>query len=333
MIKKPNIRDVAEDAAVSIGTVSNVLNRPYSVSEHTRARVRTSIEALGFVEDSKKANKMELNSIVGVILPMSDNAFYEEISQGIEDAVANQGVTVLIGYSREDSAIESHLLSKMLEANFGAVLVVPVGKRSDALTKFKDSRLRVALLSQTETSTSQCTISIDQVQGGYLGIQYLHSLGHKRVLWISGPDHHHQSNERLLGITQAAAEFKIELSKMQALSLDFLSGEAIAPQIIAQAPLPDAIFAGNDSLALGLMNYFHKVGISIPKDISILGFDNVSYAETAIVPLTTISQTPYQMGFTMGKQMLEDLGPQGGHVHQHLKVIPELVERASTSNP
>jgi len=81
MIRKPNLRDVAEHAAVSVGTVSNVLNRPYSVSEQTRARVRSSIDALGFVPNSKKMNKMEPTSIVGVILPLSDNAFYEELSQ------------------------------------------------------------------------------------------------------------------------------------------------------------------------------------------------------------------------------------------------------------
>lgn len=331
VIKKPSLRDVALHAGVSIGTVSNVLNRPITVSELTRSRVRASIDELGFKQDSKKTNKMEPSSIVGVILPLSNNAFYEEIAQGIEDSVADQGVSVLIGYSREDAAIELHLLSRMLEANFGAVIVAPVGARSEGLSKFKDKRLRVGLLSQTDESAEQCSVSIDQVRGGYLGLEYLHSLGHKKVLWISGPDHHHQSNERFLGITQAAAQLKVEVRAMQSPSLDFLSGEHLAPEILAQGPLPDAIFAGNDTLALGLISYFHKEGISVPGDVSILGFDNIAYAESAIVPLTTISQTPYQLGFTMGQQMLADLTPQGSHVHQHVIVQPQLVERASTA--
>jgi len=330
MIKKPNLRDVAEHAGVSIGTVSNVLNRPISVSEQTRERVRASIDALGFRQDSKKTNKMDSASIVGVILPLSNNTFYEEIAQGIEDSVANQGISVLMGYSREDAAIELHLLSRMLEANFGAVIVAPVGRDSKVFTKFKDSRLRVGFFSQTDESTEQCTVSIDQVRGGYLGLEYLHSLGHNSVLWISGPDHHHQSNQRYLGITQAASSFGVELSTMQSPSLDFLSGEHIAPEILARGPLPEAIFAGNDSLALGIINYFHKVGISVPKDVSILGFDNIAYAESAIVPLTTVSQTPYQLGFTMGQQMLADLGTPGGHVHQHVVVQPQIVVRSST---
>jgi LacI family transcriptional regulator len=330
MIKKPNLRDVAEHASVSVGTVSNVLNRPYSVSEQTRARVRTSIDALGFIQDSRKTNKMDASSIVGVILPLSNNAFYEEISQGIEDAVADQGITVLIGYSREDSAVELHLMSRMLEANFGAVIVAPVGRRSDVFTKLKDSRLRVAYFSQTDVSNEQCIVSIDQVRGGYLGLEYLHSLGHKSVLWISGPDHHHQSNERYVGITQAAAQLGVDLSVMQSPSLDFLSGEHIAPEILARGPLPQAIFAGNDSLALGIINYFSKVNVVVPRDVSILGFDNIAYAESALLPLTTVSQTPYQLGHMMGQQMLADLGAPGGHVHQHVIVQPNVVERAST---
>jgi LacI family transcriptional regulator len=330
VIKKPNLRDVAEHAGVSVGTVSNVLNRPYSVSEQTRARVRASIDALGFKQDSKKTNKMDSDSIVGVILPLSNNAFYEEMAQGIEDAVSDQGISVLIGYSREDAAVELHLLSRMIEANFGAVIVAPVGSRSEVFVKFKDSRVRIGYVSQSEESTEQCTVSIDQVRGGFLGIEYLHSLGHKKVLWISGPNHHHQSNQRFVGITQAAAQFSIELSTMQSPSLDFLAGEHIAPEILARGPLPDAIFAGNDSLALGIINYFHKVGISVPGDVSILGFDNIAYAESAIVPLTTVSQTPYQLGHTMGQQMLADLGAPGGHVHQHVIVQPNVVERAST---
>jgi len=330
MIRKPNLRDVAEHAAVSVGTVSNVLNRPYSVSEQTRARVRSSIDALGFVQNSKKMNKMESASIVGVILPLSNNAFYEELSQGIEDSVSNQGISVLIGYSREDAAIELHLLTRMIEANFGAVIVVPVEVRSEVFTGLKDTRVRIGYLSQSEAAAEQCTVSVDQVQGGYLGVEFLHSLGHKKVLWISGPNHHHQSNERFIGITQAAKQFNIELSTMQSPSLDFLSGEYIAPEIIARGPLPDAIFAGNDSLALGIMSYFHKVGISVPGEVSILGFDNVAYAESAVVPLSTVSQTPYQLGHTMGQQMLADLGAPGGHVHQHVIVEPNVVERAST---
>ena len=114
-------------------------------------------------------------------------------------------------------------------------------------------------------------------------------------------------------------------------SLDFLSGEQLAPTIIARGPLPDAIFAGNDALGLGIMNYFHKVGIPVPGQVSVLGYDNVSYAESALVPLTTVSQTPYQLGTTMGEQMLSEFEASVDHVHQHVVFQPQIIERESAT--
>jgi LacI family transcriptional regulator len=117
---------------------------------------------------------------------------------------------------------------------------------------------------------------------------------------------------------------------MNAPSLDFISGEQIAPQILALPTLPDAIFAGNDALALGVINYLLKEGIQVPDQVSILGFDNVAYAESALVPLSTVSQTPYQLGYTMGDQMLAELSADESHLHQHVVFQPQIVERAST---
>jgi LacI family transcriptional regulator len=189
----------------------------------------------------------------------------------------------------------------------------------------------VSYLSQTDEEPNQCSVSIDQVRGGYIGLEYLAKLGHKKILWVSGPEHHHQSNQRFVGISLAAQELGIQLDVMSSPSLDFLSGENIAPDIIARGPLPHAIFAGNDALALGIMNYFHKVGIPVPGQISVLGYDNVSYAESALVPLTTVSQTPYQLGITMGTQMVSELSAGDEHVHQHVVFQPQIIERSSTT--
>jgi LacI family transcriptional regulator len=328
---KPSVRDVAKQAGVSVGTVSNVLNRPTNVSEETRKKVREAIDILGFILSSNSANSSSNSKIVGLILPLAQNPFYDELAIGIEDSLARDDFRVLIGYSREDEAIELQLLTSMSEANFRGIIVTPVGPRNQVFEKFIDRNVRVSYLSQTDEEPDQCSVSIDQVRGGFIGLEYLAKLGHKKILWVSGPHHHHQSNQRFVGITQAANQFGIELDVMQAPSLDFLAGEQIAPLIIARGPLPDAIFAGNDALGLGIMNYFHKVGIPVPGQISVLGYDNVSYAESALVPLTTVSQTPYQLGWTMGSQMLSEFEASEDHVHQHVVFQPQIVERASVT--
>jgi len=329
--KKPSLRDVAKQAQVSVGTVSNVLNRPLNVSEETRLKVRDAIDMLGFIPYSNSSGTSNNSKIVGLILPLAQNPFYDELALGIEDSIAKAGLRVLIGYSREDEAIELQLLTSMTEANFRGIIVTPVGPNNQVFEKFIDRNVRVSYLSQADEEPDQCSVSIDQVRGGYIGLEYLAKLGHKKILWVSGPEHHHQSNQRFVGISLAAQEFGVQLDVMSSPSLDFLSGENIAPDIIARGPLPDAIFAGNDALALGIMNYFHKVGIPVPGQISVLGYDNVSYAESALVPLTTVSQTPYQLGITMGTQMVSELSAGDEHVHQHVVFQPQIIERSSTT--
>ena len=329
-VENPSVRDVARQAKVSIGTVSNVLNNPSRVSLETRKKVRDAIDILGFVPQSMSGKSNKDSKLIGLVLPLSNNPFYEELAQGLEDAVSTDGFRVLIGYSREDEAIEYQIITSMSEANFRAVVVTPVGSRTNNFERFVDNDIRLAFVSQAADRPSQCSVAIDQVMGGYIGIEYLYKLGHKKILWLAGPDHHHQSNQRYIGITQAVANFGIELSVMNSPSLDFLSGEHMAPLILEAGPLPDAIFCGNDTTALGVMNYFYKQGIKIPDDVSILGFDNVSYAESALIPLSTVSQTPFHLGFTMGNQLLEEIGGGPGHLHQHVTIKPQIVERAST---
>ena len=331
MTKKPSVRDVAKQAHVSVGTVSNVLNRPSSVSEETRLKVRNAIDMLGFIPDATMRSKNADSGVIGVILPLSNNPFYEELTQGIEDAIAKEGLCALIGYSREDSAIELQLLTSMIDAGFKGVIVTPVGPQNQVFEKFIDRNVRVGFVSQTDDQPEQCSVSIDQVRGGYIGLEFLHRLGHKNILWVSGPDHHHQSNQRFVGISQAAKEFDINLSVMKSQSLDFISGEQIGPTIIAAGPLPDAIFAGNDALAMGIINYLTSVGINVPGTVSVLGYDNTAYAESGLIPLSTVSQTPYQLGVAMGAQLLAELSAGIDHVHQHVVFQPKIIERSSTA--
>ena len=331
MSNKPSLRDVAKQAQVSLGTVSNVLNRPAQVSEETRLKVRQAIDILGFMPNATMKSKNAESTVIGVILPLSNNPFYEDLTQGIEDAIAKAGLCVLVGYSREDVAIELQILTLMIDAGFKGVIVTPVGPSSQVFEKFIDKNVRVGYISQTDEQPDQCSVSIDQVRGGYIGLEYLHKLGHKEVLWVSGPGHHHQSNQRFVGISHAAKEFEVELTVMKAPALDFLDGEQMGAAIIAAGALPDAIFAGNDTLAMGIINYLASVGVAVPGQVSVLGYDNTSYAESGLVPLSTVSQTPYQLGATMGAQMVAELSAGPEHVHQHVIFQPQIVERSSTA--
>ena len=159
-VNKPSVRDVAKQAQVSVGTVSNVLNRPSQVSEETRLRVRNAIDMLGFVPNAKYRNSNNDPKIIGLILPLSDNPFYTELAQGIEDSVAKGDLRVLIGYSREDEAIELHLLTSMVDAGFKGIIVTPVGPRNQVFGKYIEQNIRVGYISQTDEEPEQCSVSI-----------------------------------------------------------------------------------------------------------------------------------------------------------------------------
>ena len=264
-VDNPSLRDIAKLANVSVGTVSNVLNNPAKVSTDMRKRVQAAISQLGFIPEAVKGNSNKNSKLIGLVLPLSNNPFYEEFAQGLEDAVGNSGYRVLIGYSREDESVELQIITAMADADFRAVVVNPVGSKVNRFEKFIDNDIRLAFISQSDDLKNQCSVAIDQVSGGYMGIKFLHSLGHKKILWLSGPKKHHQSNERFVGITQAAKEFDIDLTVMTSPSLDFLSGEHMAPLILERAHCPDAIFCGNDTTAFGVMNFFYKKGIKSQK--------------------------------------------------------------------
>lgn len=185
MPNKPSLRDVAKQANVSLGTVSNVLNRPSQVSEETRQKVRDAIDMLGFMPNiNSQLNKN--SKIVGLILPMGNSPFYDELTNGIEDAINVHGYRLLIGYSREDEAIELQLLNSMVELNFRGIIVTPVGTHNQVFDKFIEKDVKVGFISQTDEEPDQCSVSIDQVRGGYIGLEYLAKLGHKKSCGCQG---------------------------------------------------------------------------------------------------------------------------------------------------
>ena len=157
MPNKPSLRDVAKQANVSLGTVSNVLNRPSQVSEETRQKVRDAIDMLGFIPNIH-SNLNKNSKIVGLILPMGNSPFYDELTNGIEDAINTHGYRLLIGYSREDESIELQLLNSMVEANFRGIIVTPVGANNQVFDKFIDNNVKVGFISQTDEEPEQCSV-------------------------------------------------------------------------------------------------------------------------------------------------------------------------------
>lgn len=324
------IRDIANYAKVSIGTVSNVINHPNKVADETRSRVLAAIEALGFKSKFEFKRRASDSKFIGLVLPVSGNSFFEEFTIGIEDEIAHAGFSLLVGYSRDDLESEMNIVTSLVDAGFMGVIVVPIGIESNMFEKFAERFVRVAYISQTEKLPDLCSLSIDQLHGGSISVEFLRQQGHKNIMWVSGPDSHYPSLQRLIGMTQAAKDLGVVLTTKEAHSLDHLSGLQIAQEIIAAGPLPDAIIAANDIIALAIINHFSSVGLNVPEDVSVLGYDNASYSESGLIALSTVSQTPYHLGTIVAQQMLADVSAGADHVHEHVVYRPYIVERGST---
>jgi LacI family transcriptional regulator len=272
-----------------------------------------------------------VKSFVGVIMPLSNNVFYDELSKGIEDAIAPHDLIPAISYSQEDESQENILLTSMQEKGFAGVIAVLLNSRAHSFDALSAKNFYAGFISQADFKPNQCSLAVDHVWGGHIGIEYLHSLGHNRIVWVAGPDHHGQLSARLIGITQTAAELGVELKIIESPELDLFSGQWVAQKILALHPLPEAIFAGNDALAIGICDYLSATGIKIPEEISVLGFDNSSICESGLIPLSTVSQNPYQLGFKLGQQFLNDFSPESEHVHERIVYTPKIIERNSVS--
>ena len=202
--------------------------------------------------------------------------------------------------------------------------------KSDRLDVMRDRGIAVALLDREIQGRKQCSVSVDDVHGGQIAIEYLAGLGHKNIVWVCGPESIPQVADRGAGVAKAA---KVAGSKIETIRVSLMNatnGEEAARKILELDVLPTAIFCANDLLALGVMRALLASKVRIPEQVSVLGYDNIEFAPSAAVPLSSIAQPSYQMGVTAADLLLNECEDGDSHEHQQIRFQPQLVERAST---
>lgn len=326
-----SLRDVAKAAKVSVGTVSNVLNRSEVVAPKTLARVQATIKELGFVPNGFARNLRSGQSrTLGLIVPDVSNPFFTEVARGVEDAASKRDYAVFLCNSDESASKEERYVNVLIQQQVRGVLITPADMKSDRLDVMRDRGIAVALLDREIKGRKQCSVSVDDVHGGQIAIEYLAGLGHKNIAWVCGPESIPQVADRGAGVAKAA---KVAGSKIETIRVSLMNathGEEAARKILELGVLPTAIFCANDLLALGVMRALLASKVRIPEQISVLGYDNIEFAPSAAVPLSSIAQPSYQMGVTAADLLLNECEDGDSHEHQQIRFQPQLVERAST---
>jgi LacI family transcriptional regulator len=331
-----SIREVAAHAGVSVGTVSNVLNRPDIVAEPTRSRVRAAIKQLGFIRnESARQLRAGRSRTIGLVVLDVANPFFTDVARGVEDEASESGLAVILCNSDDQQMKETHYLELLEEHRVQGILITPVSADDDRLARLQQRGTPVVLVDSRSPTRGQCSVSVDDVLGGELAVAHLLEGGHTRIAFVGGPLSIRQVADRRDGALRAldrAGASPDALHVIETPALNVAAGQR-AGATIAELPAarrPSAVFCANDLLAMGVLQEMTAQRIRVPDSISLIGYDDIDFAAAAAVPLSSVRQPRQLLGRTAAQLLLDEALGEGSHQHRQVVFEPELVVRQSS---
>ncbi|GJF25447.1 MULTISPECIES: LacI family DNA-binding transcriptional regulator [Streptomyces] len=322
----PSIDAVAEAAGVHRSTVSRAFSRPEAVKTETRQHILRVAERLGYtMSPLAQALRRKSSTFVPLIVPDITNPFFAELAKTMTEAAGQRGYQLMLCVTNGDTVQTAGYLTAMqsLYAPFG---IIAPSTRVDIDTLAKiDFGQRMVVIDRVDEHPAVPTVTVDNRRGIELAFEHLRSLGHRRIGYVSGIAGTHTAQDRMDAYRDLADD-PIVLDS----GADTEASERAAAQFVAMDDRPTAIIAANDMVAFGVISALAAQGISIPGDVSIIGFDGLSLGARSNPALTTISQPITDMG-SIAIDLAEKKAADGSAGHVVLE--PELLVRASTAGP
>ena len=303
------MRQIAERARVSIGTVSHVINDTAKVREKLRQRVLEAIRSLGY-QPSQLARGLRRNqtSMLVMIIPDVTNPFFPAVVRGVEDVAYSSSLRLVLCNTDNDPRKEISYLNELRAYRPAGWLVIPAADSEIAAhLKSPVPGPPVVCLDRQPKGWSGDVVLVANEAGSYSATRHLLRMGHRQLAVITGPLHLANAVERLNGFKRALAEAKVSIEPdyVQEARFERNSGYHAAKRLLGMLPRPTAIFACNDLMALGVLLAARELGLHCPEELSIVGFDNLDFAEFTAPALTTVCQPGYQLGTTAARLLLE----------------------------
>jgi len=326
---RAGVKDVAKLAGVSVGTVSNVLNRPEAVGEELRRRVEAAMGELNFIRNaSARQLRAGTSQAVGAVLLDISNPFYTTLARGIEDRLDEDGLTLMLASSDEDPKREARAMQVFAEQGIRGLLITPSRTTRKRLERLDALGIPSVLLDSK--SPAHASVGIDNLSGGRQSVRHLLGLGHRRIAWLGGPAHLEQSRDRHAGAVQAVVEAGLNPADvlverwLPGLSAD--DGQRGFIEVFDDPTTrPTAFFCINDIVALGVMRECRLRRYEMPGDVAVVGYDDVLFAAELMTPLTSVRQPTHELGYAGADLLLSGAGPAAHQVFR-----PELIVRASS---
>ena len=332
MLKMPTMRDVAEQANVSVTTVSHVINGTRFVSEELRKRVLEAMKRLDYRPNIlARGLRVGKTNTIGLIVPDNSNPFFAEVSRVVEDVGFDSGYSVILCNSDGNLDKELTYIDVLVAKQVDGIIFIASSSQSEHLRLLIDEKIPLVVADREMPDLDVDLVLVDNSRGGYEATKYLLELGHRRIGCISGPSEITPSAERIKGYRQAVSEFDVPFDENLIVRGDFQfeGGKRAMSQLLALPKLPSAVFICNDVMAIGAMGSIHSAGLKMPEDISIVGFDDISQASATWPPLTTIAQPIEQMARIATELLIQRLSDSAGPERRRIVLEASLVIRGS----
>ncbi|WP_448059699.1 LacI family DNA-binding transcriptional regulator [Cellulomonas hominis] len=330
--RRPSVIDVAQQAGVSVGTVSNVLNYPAKVAPATRERVQAVMQELSFVRNgAARQLRAGDNTMVGTLLLDIRNPFFTDLARGMEDRLAEAHHILMLADTDNDADREAMFLRMFEEHGVAGVLAVPTTPDLTPYLDVQERGVRVVLVDSPSPTRELSSVAVDDTVGGALAARHLLGRGHREITFINGAHTIRQAAARRVGVDRAVREAGLEpdrvVREITVALLNASGGDAALvaiAEVLGQAP--PAVMCVNDLVAIGVQRALRRLGgTELVTSVDVVGYDDIEIARELALPLTSVRQPAYEMG----RRAAEILLAQDRQV-EHVLFQPELVVRASS---
>lgn len=324
-----SIKDIARECNVSIAAVSRAVNNSKGISEATRKQIMKVCEQRGYRPNSS-ARSLILNktTMIGLLIPDITNPYYAFISKGVSAYLDKIGYGLILCNSDRNKANEKKYCDFLAQKRVDGVILIPIRFKKEDYAIFTQNSIPLVLIDNYVKDLNVSVITNDNYTGARKIIQHLIGLGYKRIGVILADPDSSTSNDRLRGYADALREAGLEVDNSLQLhsNATFEDGRRYARDLIDKKA--DAIFAINDTVALGVFKYCFENGINIPEDLALAGYDDIEQAGMLPIPLTTVHQSKYIVGEKAAEMLINEI-VNPGLPKQKIILQPELVIRRS----
>lgn len=329
------IRDVAREAGVSTATVSRVFNTPELVSQVTRDTVMAVARHRHYVPHASATTLASQRSrLLGVIIPTISNSIYAQSTQAVQQVAQEAGYTVIVGVSDFCPEREERLIHRFIEHRVEGLVLTGEARADGAYDKIERNDLPFVVTWKYVTKPGRPSVSFDNFKAAASAVEHLLTLGHRRIGFVCGRS---DVNDRALGRRRAFEEtmraYQVPVDRDLIFERDFeyVEGTAVMRRMLEHRNIPTAVFCANDIQAIGAMAYCHQVGLTVPQEISIVGFDDLPITQYTTPQLTTVHVPAAEMGRRAALQLLAAIR---NHEPQMSFELPtHLIVRGSTMPP